>query len=172
MANTPEQIKSIVEGWIKTVGKSYKDITQQQNNPDLAFVFTIANLVIYMMNNRQDRVVIETQLNFAHEHQEGTANLNDTDFIKLILEITEPLSLAQLTCIFGQDKQNPKQINKITINGWIDTDSLNRSDFYKVWDRVSSFNEITIKKIQCRFGVRGVLNTSSNSSNTNQTPYG
>ncbi|MCE9652635.1 MAG: hypothetical protein K8Q89_06225 [Nitrosarchaeum sp.] len=162
MNKTPDQIKNIVEDWIKIVGKPYEDVTKK--DPNFGFGFKMGDIVIYSMKNRADRVTVETFFGFASEHKTATANLGDKEWQEFAVSIGEPLSLANLSLIIGQEQSNPKQINHMFINGYVDVESMNREKFFRVWDAVANFRQITIKKIQIKFGVKGAMESGSNTS--------
>lgn len=165
MIKTPEQIKNIIEEWIQIIGKPYENITA--TNPNVIFGFKFGNIMIYLLKNRTDRVTIETMIGFASEHKEATTKLGDQEWQKFIVKIIEPLTMTGLGTVLGQEPNNPKQINNLTIQGYVDTDSMTRWDFFKEWDAVANFRELVIKKIQIEFGVKSKINDDQNSSSNN-----
>lgn len=162
MVKTPEQVKNIIEDWVQLIGKSYENVTSI--NPNASFGFKFGDTLIYSLKTRPDRVTIETIIGFAPEHKEATAKLKDKEFQELIVKLIEPLAIARLGVNFGQDKNNPKQINHLGIQGYIDTDSMDRNNFFKEWDAVANFRQIIIKKIQIEFGVKGKIDNISTPS--------
>lgn len=168
MVKTPEQIKNIVEDWIKITGIKYEDITQKQNEPGLKWIFQVKPSLVIYMTKRQDRVNIETQINFASEHQEATSNMSDKDFLEFINDISEHLLLADLQPVY---KQNQKRIESMKIIVYMDVESLSRGHFFKMWDKVTGFNKITVNKVQIKFGIKGNFDLSSSDS-TKAGPYG
>ena len=168
MAKTPEEIKNLVEEWLQVIGKPYENITS--TNPNAIFGFKFGNIMIYSLKNRVDRIIFETIIGFASEHKEATGKLDDKDWQEFMVQLVEPLTIARLGVILGQEKTQPKQINHIVIHGYVDTDSMNRGDFFKEWDAVAGFREIIIKKIQIKFGVKGKL-TSDPTSSSDNTMY-
>ncbi len=165
MVKTPEQVKNIVEEWLQVIGEPYENITS--TNPDTNFGFKFGDIMIYSLKNRSDRVTIETTVDFAQEHKEATAKLGDKEWEEFIVKLIEPLAIARLGINLGQDQNNKKQINHFVIHGYIDINSMNRIDFFKEWDAVSSFRQIVIKKIQIEFGVKGKMDNTSTSSSDN-----
>ena len=170
MTKTPLQIKNIVEDWIKTTGANYEDITQRekQKQPKLEWVYHInKKIIVYMIQGRADRISIESPISFAPEHQTATSELPDKDFIKFLIYILEPLYMAGLNPNILQDK---KIIKNISIQSYVDTLSLEREKFYRIWDKISGFREVIIKKVQVELGVKG-MSTDTESSSSSGTMY-
>lgn len=171
MTKTPEQIKNIVEDWIKTTNVKFEDITQSEKpkQPRLEWAYKINDqIVVFMMEGRTDRVVIESPIGFAEEHQKATSELSDKDFLKFLINLLESIYMAGLTPMVLQDN---KKIKRISIQSYIDTESLEREKFYRIWDKISGFREITVKKVQLEFGVKG-MSAESTSSSSSETMYG
>lgn len=168
MVKTSEQIKNIIEDWIKITGIKYEDISQKQDGQSLEWVFQVGPSMIIYMTKRQDRINLETQINFAPEHQEATANMPDRDFLEFTNEINEHLLLAGLQPVY---KQTQKRIEAMKIIGYVDVESLSREHFFKIFDKVTGFNKITINKVQIKFGIKGNFDPFSSSS-TKAGPYG
>ena len=168
MVKTPDQVKNIVEEWLQVIGKPYENITS--TNPNASFGFKFGDVMIYSLQNRPDRVTIETIIGFATEHKEATAKLEDKKWQEFIVKLIEPLAMARLGFNLGQEKNNPKQINHIAIQGYVDTDSMDRNNFFKEWDAVANFRQLVIKKIQIQFGVKGKMDNTSTSS-SDETIY-
>jgi len=168
---TPQQIKNIIEEWIKITNAKFEDITQSEKpkQPRLEWIFKINNVMVaYMMEGRSDRITIESSIQFAEEHQKAVSELPDKKFLEFIIEITEPLISAEITPVF---EQKQKQVKKISIQSYIDTELLEREKFYRIWDKISGFRELTIKKVQAKFGVKG-MTTDSASSSSSDIIYG
>jgi len=171
MTKTFSQIKNIVEDWIKITNAKFEDITQSEKpkQPRLEWAFKINdNLIVFMMEGRTDRVAIESPIGFAPEHQKASSELADKDFLKFLINLLEPIYMADLNPIILQDK---KTIKRISIQSFLDTESLEREKFYRIWDKIAGLREITIKKVQIEFGVRGMM-TDSVSSSSSETMYG
>ncbi len=171
MTKTSSQIKNIVEEWLKITNANFEDITQSEKpkQPRLEWAYKINNIIIvYMMEGRTDRITIQTSIGFAAEHQKATSELSDKDFLKFLIYIYEPIYSAGLTPI---PQQENKIIKQITIQSFLDTESLEREKFFRIWDKISGFRELTIKKVQIEFGVKGKMMDSSTSEST-ETMYG
>ncbi len=164
---TPGQIKNIVEDWIKITGREFKEVKQQQNQEKLEWAILVKPTLIIYMTKRQDRVILESQLNFAPEHQEASEKLSNKDYLEFTNSINEHLIIAELQPVY---KQKEKRIEAMKITGYVDTESLTRESFYKTWDKVHAFHYIVINKIQIKFGIKGNFDPSS--ATTSVGPYG
>ena len=172
MVRTFPQLKNIVEDWIKIVALPYQDTISEEKpkNKQLEWIFKINDIIfVYMVTGRIDRISIQSPIAFAEEHQTATSQLNDIEFLKFLVDINEPLFIAGLTPIY---EQNQKIIKAITIQSYLDTESLQREQFYKEWDKIAGFRDIIIKKVQAKFGVTGLTSSSSNQVGTTKSFYG
>jgi len=171
MTKTPEQIKDIVEGWIKITNAEFEDITQSEKSkqPRLQWAYKIGkDLIIFMMEGRDDRFTIESPIPFAPEHQKASSELSDKDFFKFLIYLLEPIYLADLVPIVLQEN---KTIKNVSIQSYIDTDSpLEREKFFRIWDKVLGIRQLTIKKVQIEFGVKGLM-ADTKSSSSSETMY-
>ena len=161
MTKTPVQVKNIIEEWIKITTAKFSDITQEEKpkQPRLEWIFKVnESMVVYMIDNRPDRVTLEIPINFALEHQKGTSKLSDKEFLEFLTSILEPLTIAGVSARF---QQNEKEIKQINLQIYIDTESLEREKFFLRWDKISAFREIVIKKVQARLGVSGMTGSSN-----------
>lgn len=167
MNESAEQFKNTVEDWIKITKANYQDVIESEKakEPRLSWIFSIdKKIFIYMMKERPDRINFDCPINLAEEHQTATSKLPDHEFLQFLIDITEPMLIVGLAPRYQQEE---KRIKQITIGSYVDTGSLEREKFYRVWDKISSFRELTIKKIQTKFGVKGKLNISSSGGSDN-----
>jgi len=163
MTKTFSQLKNIVEDWIKTTNAKFEDITQTEKpkQPRLEWAYKINNqIIVFMVEGREDRINIQTPIGFAPEHQKATSKLSDKDFIKFLIHLIEPLYMAGLNVNILQDN---KIIKEVSIQSYLDTESLEREKFYRIWDKIVGFREVIIKKVQVEFGVKGMSADSESS---------
>lgn len=161
MNKSSDQIRDIIVNWLEPIQIRFENVTEieKQKNQQLDWIIKVADtLVIYMMKGRSDRINFDCPINFADEHQIAAGQLPDNEFTQFIIQINESLLMIDLTTKYVADK---KRIKQISICSYIDTDSLTREKFYKNIDRIAAAKDITIKKIQVKFGVTGILPSSS-----------
>jgi len=170
MTKTSSQIKNIVEDWIKITNAKFQDITKEEKpkEPRLEWIFKVNNMMgVYMIDGRLDRVTFDLPINFAKEHQTATSKMADKEFLQFLIEIVEPLTVAGVNVKF---QQNQKEIKQITLQNYIDTESLEREKFFHIWDQLVGFREIIIKRVQEKFGIKGI-STDTESSSSSGTMY-
>lgn len=171
MTKTPSQVKNIVEDWIKITNAKFQDITQEEKpkQPRLEWIFKVNEMMaMYMIDNRHDRVTFDVPINFAEEHQKATSKMADKDFLEFLTDILEPLTIAGISAKF---QQNEKEIRQISLQIYVDTESLEREKFFRRWDRIVAFREIIIKKVQTKLGVSGMTG-SANYESSEKGIYG
>jgi len=168
---TFQQIKNIVEEWIKITNAQFEDITQSEKpkQPRLEWAYKIGkDIVVYMIEGRMDRITIETPISFAPEHQKASSELSDKDFLKFLINLLEPLYIAGFIPNVVQDQ---KTIKQVSIQSYMDTESLEREKFYRIWDKIAGLRQMTIKKVQIEFGIKGRMIDSTPSSSS-ESMYG
>ncbi len=166
MTKTPEQIRTIIEGWIKITNAKLEDITkdEQAKQSQLEWIYRINGMMaVYMLKNRSDRITFDIPIHFATEHRKATSNLPDVEFLNFIINIVEPLAMSDIAVRF---QQNQKEIQSINLQAYVDTESLEREKFYKTWDKIRVFRDIIIKKFQAKFGVKGLTDVSTTGSSS------
>ena len=171
MNKSPQEIKQMIEQWVKITNAHFEDITTQEKpkQPRLEWIFKINNfMAVYMMEGRSDRVSFSAPINFAPIHQDALLNLSDKDFLEFLVAIIEPLAIAGIT---PQLIQNNKEIKQISLENYIDTETLSRDKFFRIWDQLSTFKELVIKKVQLKLDPSSI-NNASNSFNSENQFYG
>jgi len=171
MTKTSSQIKNIVEDWIKITNAKFQDITREEKlrEPRLEWIFKVNNMMgVYMIEGRSDRVTFDVPINFADEHKVATSKMADKEFLQFLIEIIEPLTVAGVNVKL---QQNQKEVKQITLQNYIDTELLEREKFFRIWDQLVGFREIIVKKVQVKFGVKGISKDSDVSS-SNKPFYG
>jgi len=171
MTRSFEQLRNIVEDWIKITNAQFMDITEEEKKkqPRLEWVFKINNvMIVYMIQGRLDRINLQSPIDFASEHRKETSALGDREFIQFLVGILEPLTIAGISTKFLQKN---KEIQQISIQSYIDTELLQREKFFQKWDQIAAFRDIIIKKVQAKFGVKG-MESSPDSSSSDKTIYG
>lgn len=165
---TPEQIKNIVEDWIKIVDIKYKD--ESIKNPNVEFLFMIGNnITCYLLKNRHDRISIEVGFNISPEHREKMAEFSIPEGFEFLNDIETHVYTSGLIVLWNAQKEE-KIPTALRIQGYLDVENITREKFYKTWDKVNGIGNVSLRKFQIRFGSGGT-NTMTSTS-TSQTPYG
>lgn len=165
LTKTPEQLKNMVEDYIKTTTLKYEDRTKksQKLDPGIQWQFVIAKfLTITKMSHRDDRIILNYGLKFSPEHQNASKNLSNEEWTDFVHDMNQFILLQGLTYQYDSKE---KEINTIIISGWIDVEELNRPNLFKVWDAVNStgthINHKIRSKLNQTFKPTDVSDTSS-----------
>ncbi len=166
-----DEIRTQVEEWINTVGTQMQNLTEQNRNliPNLDFLYQVGVVVFSLLTNRLDRVNVFAQVGLSPEHQEAISHLQGVELGKFMEEIITPAHFVGLSLSFLPDQQNPNRVSMIKIWGWIDTESMNREQFFKLWDKVAHLEHDTIRRIQNQFSP-GSINLGNQATDSGVTP--
>jgi len=163
---TSNQIKNMVEDYIKLTTVKYQDSTAlvQKQSPTVEWQFIIGKaLHITKMKNRDDRIIFSYGVGIAPQHKDAFKNL-DPEFLN---GLNETIILQDCT---------PKWINEnneikgVEISSYIDVEEFNRPNFFKTWDRVNSLGNHILRKIVIRISPQTAKPTDSDTST--QSMYG
>ncbi len=168
MTKTPDQLKNMVEDYIKITGVKYQDTTTliQQKVPQIQWQFVIApGLHVSKHESRDDRITFVYGIGIAPEHKEDFKKFleNEPEFINSLFE----LSILQDCSARVVSEEN--QAKGIEISTYLDVDELNRPNFYKTWDRVNSLSNHLIRKIQMKINPK---TKPTDTGTSTQSPYG
>ncbi|MCH6575228.1 MAG: DUF2299 family protein [Bacteroidetes bacterium] len=100
MTKTPEQLKNMVEDYIKTTTLKYEDRTKksQKLDPRIQWQFVIAKfLTITKMSHRDDRIILNYGLKFSPEHQNASKNLSNEEWTDFVHDMNQFILLQGLT---------------------------------------------------------------------------
>ena len=165
MVKTPDQLKNMVEEYIKTTGAKYEDrtIESQKIDPNIQWHFVAGvSINIQKLANRDDRINIDYAINLTPEHIEKAKQLGDEDWGSFLGALNEFILLKGLTYRYTM-KDNV--ITGIIISGYVDVEELNRPNLFKVWDAVAGTGSYVLNKISVKLNMgitpTGVSNTSS-----------
>ncbi|MCH8833204.1 MAG: DUF2299 family protein [Thaumarchaeota archaeon] len=159
MVKTPEQMRNMVEGWIKITGNKYQDTTakMQEKNPNIQWQFLFGqSMYITKIKSRDDRIFIHSALGFAENMTNGIQKLGEQGTIELINGINEIIALSGLTCKWIY---KDKLFLGIEVKSYVDEEELNRPTVFKTIDNISTIADVIIKKIAVRINPIGVKTT-------------
>ena len=93
----PEQMKYMVEDWIKITGLKYQDTTtqMQEKNPEIQWQILVGqSMHITKMKKRDDRILIHLALGFAEDLIDRLPKLGDLARLELFNSVNEPIPLS------------------------------------------------------------------------------
>lgn len=136
MAKTPQEMKDLVEEFIKVTKINYEDQTKKikEKSQIIDWQFHVGSNVIVSKNaNREDRVHINVNMRFPSQDSKLLVMKNPS-FSKAIMEISEICT----TCGVGhQWIKAGEDIAGLAIFSHVDEQSLDRISFHSAWDNVA-----------------------------------
>jgi len=167
MAKTPDQLKNMVEEYIKTTPVKYQESTSkiQQQDPKIQWQFIIGRgLHITKHESRDDRIAFHYGIGISPEHMDGFKKIleNEPEFLNDLFEIA---ILQDCSARLVTEGNEPKGIE---ISTYIDVEELNRPNFFKLWDRVNGLSNHLIRKIQIKINPKSQPTDTGTST---QSPY-
>ncbi len=163
MVKSPEQLKNMVEEYIKTSGVKYRDTTDKlkEKNADTAWQFVVGQSIhITLMNSRPDRIHLLDAIGFDDIIQKGLNEIakNDPEFINSINEV---IMLKGCTRTFTK---KDKLITGINITSYIDSEALTRPKFYEEWDKLIALQNHLVRRISTKINPNQTKVTETDTS--------
>ncbi len=150
MAKTTEQMKFLVEDFIKITNINYEDQTEKirEKSKIVDWQFHVGTNVIVSKNtNREDRIHVNVNMRFPSQDAKLLVMKNPS-FSKAIMEISEICT----TCKVGhQWIKNNEDVVGLAIFSHVDEEDLNRVAFHKVWDNVARVSGHVQKILRSNF---------------------
>ena len=150
MAKTTEQMKSLVENFIKITNINYEDQTEKirEKSKSIDWQFHVGTNVIVSKNaNREDRIHVNVNMRFPSQDSKLLVMKNPS-FSKAIMEISEICT----TCSVGhQWIKNAEDVVGLAIFSHVDEEDLNRVTFHGVWDNVARVSGHVQKILRSNF---------------------
>lgn len=163
MPKTSDEMKSLVEEFIKITNINYEDQTEKvrEKSKLVEWQFRVGTNVIVSKNaNRTDRIHINVNMRFPPEDSK-LLMVKNPSFSKAIIEISEICT----TCKVGhQWIKNKEEIVGLAIFSHVDEKVLDRVTFHNIWDDVSRVSGHVQKILRSNFG-----NLSSQTSSSDET---
>lgn len=165
MVKTSDQLKNIVEDYIKTTGVQYEDTTTQTQklDPKIQWQFVAGKSInIRKLSNRDDRINLDYGIRLSPEHIEKAKKLGDQDWGAFLGTLNELILLQGLTYRY---MIKDKVVEGLLISGYVDVEELNRPNLFKVWDTLASTGSHILNKISVKLNLgttpTGVSGTST-----------
>ncbi len=159
MTKTSEQMKKLVEEFIKVTKINYEDQTEKvkEKSEIIDWQFHVGTNVIVNKNaNREDRIHVNVNMRFPAQDSKLLVMKNPS-FSKAIMEISEICT----TCGVGhQWIKNNEDIAGLAIFSHVDEQKLDRISFHNVWDNVARVSGHVQKILRSNFAG---FSTQSNS---------
>jgi len=160
MIKTSEEMKTLVEDFIKITNINYEDQTEKvrEKSKLVEWQFRVGTNVIISKNaNRADRIHLNVNMRFPPEDSKLLI-IKNPSFSKAIMGISEVCT----TCGIGhQWIKSDETIVGLAIFSHVDEESLDRVTFHNVWDNVARVSGHVQKILRSNF--------SSFSSQTDET---
>lgn len=160
MIKTSEEMKTLVEDFIKITNINYEDQTEKvrEKSKLVEWQFRVGTNVIISKNaNRADRIHLNVNMRFPPEDSKLLI-IKNPSFSKAIMGISEVCT----TCGIGhQWIKSDETIVGLAIFSHVDEGSLDRVTFHNVWDNVARVSGHVQKILRSNF--------SSFSSQTNSS---
>ena len=150
MIKTSQEMKKLVEEFIKITNVKYEDQTEKiKEKSDLVdWQFHVGtNVVISKNANRDDRVHVNVNMRFPVEDSKLLISKNPS-FSKTIMEISEICTICN---IGHQWIKSGEVIAGLAIFSHIDEQNLDRVSFHNVWDNVARVAGHTQKILRSNF---------------------
>ena len=136
MAKTPQEMKDLVEEFIKVTKINYDDQTEKikEKSQIIDWQFHVGSNVIVSKNaNREDRVHINVNMRFPSQDSKLLVMKNPS-FSKAIMEISE---ICTACGVGHQWIKAGEDIVGLAIFSHVDEQSLDRISFHNAWDNVA-----------------------------------
>ena len=145
MTKTSQEMKKLVEEFIKITNVKYEDqtdkIKEKSNLVDWQF-HVGTNVIVSKNANREDRIHVNVNMRFPPEDSKLLVSKNPS-FSKAVMEISEICAICN---IGHQWIKNGETIAGLAIFSHIDEDNLNRVSVHNVWDNVARVS-VHVQKI-------------------------
>lgn len=160
MIKTSEEMKTLVEDFIKITNINYEDQTEKvrEKSKLVEWQFRVGTNVIISKNaNRADRIHLNVNMRFPPEDSKLLI-IKNPSFSKAIMGISEICT----TCGIGhQWIKSDETIVGLAIFSHVDEESLDRVTFHSVWDNVARVSGHVQKILRSNFSS---FSTQTNSS--------
>jgi len=150
MTKTSEQMKDLVEDFIKVTNINYEDQTEKirEKSQIIDWQFHVGTNVIVSKNaNRADRIHINVNMRFPPQDSKLLVMKNPS-FSKAIMEISEICTICHVGHQWIKDSEN---IAGLAIFSHVDEQVLDRISFHNAWDNVARVSGHVQKILRSNF---------------------
>ena len=150
MTKTSEEMKGLVEDFIKVTNINYEDQTEKikEKSKIIDWQFHVGTNVIVSKNaNRSDRVHVNVNMRFPSQDTKLLVMKNQL-FSKAIIEISEICTTCNVGHQWIKDGEN---IAGLAIFSHVDEQILDRVSFHNAWDNVARVSGHVQKILRSNF---------------------
>ncbi len=168
MVKTSDELKSMVEEFIKITNVKYEDQTDKikEKSNLIEWQFHLGTNVIVSKNaNRTDRIHLNVNMRFPPNDAKLLV-IKNPSFSKAVMEISE---ICTITGVGHQWIKDKEQIAGLAIFTHVDEEILDRVSFHNAWDNVSRVSGHVQKILRSNFS--GFASTNS-AETTDKSMYG
>ena len=165
MIKTSEEMKSLVEDFIKVTNINYVDQTQlvREKNKTIEWQFHVGTNVIVSKNtNRTDRIHVNVNMRFTPDDSKLLV-MKNVSFSKTVMEISNICTICGVGHQWIKDNQ---ETMGLAIFLHVDEQVLDRVTFHNAWDTVARVAMHVQKILRSNFS--GFASKSSSTENTTE----
>ncbi len=169
MVKTSEEMKSMVEDFIKITKINYEDQTQKirEKSQAIEWQFRVgANVIVSKNSNRDDRIHLNVNMRFPPDDSKLLIMKNPA-FSKAIMEISQICTICNVGHQWIKDKES---IVGLAIFSHVDEQELNRMSFHNTWDNVARVSGHVQKILRANFS--GFAGQNTTDETTEKSMYG
>ncbi len=151
MSKTSQEIKDLVEGFIKVTNINYQDQTEKirEKSKVIDWQFRVGvNVLISKNANREDRIHVNVNMRFPPQDSELLVMKNPS-FSKTIMEISEICTICNVGHQWIKDGENV--VAGLAIFSHVDEQVLDRVSFHNTWDSVARVSSHVQKILRANF---------------------
>jgi len=163
MAKTSQEMKELVEEFIKVTNINYEDQTDKikEKSKIIDWQFHVgANVIISKNANRSDRVHVNVNMRFPPQDAKLLVMKNQS-FSKAIMEISEICTVCNVGHQWIKDGEN---IAGLAIFSHVDEQSLDRTSFHNTWDNVARVSGHVQKILRSNFSEFSTQNNTTDAT--------
>lgn len=163
MTKTSQEMKELVEEFIKVTNINYEDQTDKikEKSKIIDWQFHVgANVIISKNTNRSDRIHVNVNMRFPSQDAKLLVMKNQS-FSKAIMEISEICTVCSVGHQWIKDGEN---IAGLAIFSHVDEQSLDRTSFHNTWDNVARVSGHVQKILRSNFSEFSTQNNTTDAT--------
>lgn len=169
MTKTSNEMKMLVEEYIKITSINYEDQTEKvkEKSQMIEWQYRVgANVIVTKNVNREDRIHLNVNMRFPPEDSKLLI-MSNASFSKAIMEISEICTICNVGHQWIKDKES---IAGLAIFSHVDELDLNRITFHNTWDNVARVSGHVQKILRTNFS--GFSTQNNSGQTTEKSMYG